>query len=84
MLVDCHTSLMCKWLRHLYGTCAGATEVYKAVKRASDSHLGVPSQCFNPQKGGISIPPRKPRDQYIGNVVSCCCLSSPLDVLFCC
>ena len=48
---------------------AGATGVYKAVKRASDSHLGMPSQCFNPQNGGISIRPRKPRDRYIGNVV---------------
>ncbi|KAK9915065.1 hypothetical protein WJX75_004310 [Coccomyxa subellipsoidea] len=46
----------------------GATEVYKAVKRASDSHLGMPSQCFNPQKGGIGTPPRRGRDQYMGNV----------------
>ena len=43
--------------------------MYKAVKRASDSHLGVPSQCFNFQKGGIGTPPRRGRDQYMGNVV---------------
>ncbi|CAL8468702.1 g8242 [Coccomyxa elongata] len=46
----------------------GQTDVYKAVKRASDSHLGVPSQCFNLNKAGICTPPRRGREQYVGNV----------------
>ena len=43
--------------------------MYRAVKQASDSILGVPSQCFNPKKGYVGEPPRKPRGQYCGNVV---------------
>lgn len=51
----------------------GGAEVYKAVKCASDTYLGIPSQCFNPQKAGIGIPLRKPRAQYVGNVVRFFC-----------
>lgn len=50
-------------------TFAGTNDAYKEVKRASDSHLGVPSQCLNPAKASIGMPPRRPRGQYCGNVV---------------
>lgn len=43
---------------------AGA-ELYKEVKRATDSAIGVASQCFVAQKAGIQRgPPMKPRVQY--------------------
>ncbi len=61
---------------------AGQTEVYKAVKRASESFLGVPSQCFNPQKGGICTPPRRGRDQYVANVVRFACFANWLSTFY--
>ena len=51
-------------------TPAGTNDAYKEVKRASDSHLGVPTQCLHPAKASIGMPPRRPRGQYCGNVVS--------------
>ena len=49
---------------------AGTNDAYKEVKRATDSHLGVPSQCLHPTKASIGMPPRRSRQQYYGNVVS--------------
>lgn len=47
-----------------YNSNAGA-DLYKEVKRATDSALGVASQCFVAQKAGIQRgPPMKPRVQY--------------------
>ena len=68
---------------------AGA-ELYKEVKRATDSSLGIPSQCFVANKAGIQRgPPAKPRVQYCAK----CALSQgifiryeqmqPLGVLLC-
>ena len=51
-------------------TAAGTNDAYKEVKRATDSHLGVPSQCLHPLKASIGMPPRRGRGQYCGNVVS--------------
>ena len=31
-------------------------ELYKEVKRASDSYIGVPSQCFVTRKASIGVP----------------------------
>ena len=40
-------------------------ELYKEVKRATDSSLGIPSQCVVASKAGIQYgPPAKPRVQY--------------------
>lgn len=32
------------------------TDLYKEVKRASDSFIGVPSQCFVAKKASIGVP----------------------------
>lgn len=53
---------------------AGSTvEPYKDVKRATDSFLGIPSQCFQPSKAGIgrgaSERAISGRVQYCANVV---------------
>lgn len=58
---------------------AGTNDAYKEVKRATDSLLGVPSQCLHPSKASIGMPPRgRGRGQYCGNVVSLplCCLEA--------
>ena len=48
----------------MFVTRPGA-ELYKEVKRATDSAIGVPSQCFVAQKAGIQRGhPTKPRVQY--------------------
>lgn len=48
---------------------AADAETYRAVKRASDSFLGVPSQCFVASKAGVgqNLPTGK-RLQYMGNL----------------
>ena len=51
------------------GSAAGTNDAYKEVKRATDSHLGVPSQCLHPTKASVGMPPRRFRQQYCGNVV---------------
>ena len=53
---------------------AGA-ELYKEVKRASDSHIGVPSQCFVTRKASIGVPQARGRPQYCSNLVRCAALS---------
>lgn len=50
----------------LYG-CAGA-ELYKEVKRASDSFLGIVSQCFVTRKASIGVPMVRGRPQYCANL----------------
>ena len=51
------------------------------MKRASDSLLGVPSQCFVQQKAGIGGRGNQNKQlQYMGNLAmkfSCCRLSRP-------
>ena len=44
------------------------TQLYSEVKRASDSFLGIPSQCFVAKKASVGMPPGKPRDQYTANL----------------
>ena len=51
-------------------------ELYKEVKRASDSFLGVPSQCFVTRKASIGVPAPRGRPQYCSNIamkVRCDC-----------
>ena len=50
------------------------------MKRATDSFLGVPSQCFQPAKAAIGVPPKRGggRQQYCANVVSCCAVHADL------
>eukprot|EP00192_Tetraselmis_astigmatica_P024724 CAMPEP_0117648132 /NCGR_PEP_ID=MMETSP0804-20121206/227_1 /TAXON_ID=1074897 /ORGANISM="Tetraselmis astigmatica, Strain CCMP880" /LENGTH=472 /DNA_ID=CAMNT_0005453685 /DNA_START=616 /DNA_END=2034 /DNA_ORIENTATION=+ len=43
------------------------TAMYRAVKRAGDSILGIPTQCVVAPTAGITRPPNR-RDQYIANV----------------
>lgn len=43
-------------------------ELYNEVKRASDSYIGIPSQCFVARKASIGIPQTRPRDQYTANL----------------
>ena len=43
-------------------------ELYKEVKRASDSFLGVPSQCFVTRKASIGVPAPRGRPQYCSNI----------------
>ncbi len=43
-------------------------ELYKEVKRASDSFLGVPSQCFVTRKASIGVPAPRGRPQYCANI----------------
>ena len=40
------------------------------MKRASDSHLGLPSQCFVTRKASIGVPQARGRPQYCSNLVS--------------
>ena len=40
------------------------------VKRASDSHIGVPSQCFVTRSASIGTRETRGRGQYLGNLVS--------------
>ena len=46
---------------------AGA-ELYKEVKRASDSFLGIVSQCFVTRKASIGVPMVRGRPQYCANL----------------
>ncbi len=46
------------------------TDLYKDVKRTSDSHIGVPSQCFVARKASIGTPETRGRGQYLANLVS--------------
>jgi eukaryotic translation initiation factor 2C len=48
---------------------AAGAELYKEVKRASDSHIGVPSQCFVTRKASIGVPQARGRPQYCSNLV---------------
>ena len=43
-------------------------ELYKEVKRASDSFLGIPSQCFVARKASIGVPQARGRPQYCANI----------------
>ncbi|KAK9827384.1 hypothetical protein WJX81_005044 [Elliptochloris bilobata] len=45
-----------------------SAELYKEVKRASDSFLGVPSQCFVTRKASIGVPAPRGRPQYCSNI----------------
>ena len=38
------------------------------MKRASDSFLGVPSQCFVTRKASIGVPAPRGRPQYCSNI----------------
>lgn len=38
---------------------AAGADLYKQVKRASDSFLGMPSQCFVARKASVGIPQSK-------------------------
>ena len=58
--MSCRSDAHCIWL-------PGA-ELYKEVKRASDSFLGIPSQCFVQRKASIGQPLMRPRDQYTANL----------------
>jgi len=51
-------------------TVFAEAEIYRQVKRAGDSHLGVPSQCFVQQKAGIGARQGNPNKQlqYMGNL----------------
>jgi hypothetical protein len=61
----------------LYAGAGSSTELYKDVKRATDSFLGVPSQCFQPSKASITVPPKRGgREQYCANVVRCRLMSN--------
>lgn len=44
------------------------TELYREVKRAADSILGVVTQCFVATKCGVGAPQKGRRDQYCANV----------------
>ena len=60
-------------LKNFCAAVGSSTELYKDVKRATDSFLGVPSQCFQPAKAAIGVPPKRGdgRQQYCANVVRC-------------
>ncbi|KAK9852836.1 hypothetical protein WJX84_009476 [Apatococcus fuscideae] len=47
-----------------------AAELYKEVKRATDSYQGIPSQCFVADKAGIAGRPKQgnARAQYCANL----------------
>lgn len=47
---------------------AAGAELYKEVKRASDSYLGIPSQCFVARKASIGVPQARGRPQYCANI----------------
>ena len=50
------------------GPVRADAELYKEVKRASDSFLGVPSQCFVTRKASIGVPAPRGRPQYCSNI----------------
>lgn len=43
-------------------------DLYKDVKRTSDSYLGIPSQCFVARKASIGVPQARGRPQYCANI----------------
>lgn len=44
-------------------------ELYTQIKRASDAHLGIPSQCFVAAKANVGTgDPTRGRDQYTANL----------------
>lgn len=48
---------------------AALTNAYTEVKRASDSFLGIPSQCFAANKAKIGdMPMGNSREQYLANI----------------
>ena len=47
---------------------AAANNGYTEVKRASDSFLGIPSQCFAANKAKIGEREPKGREQYLANI----------------
>ena len=53
---------------HRYQCASAGAELYKEVKRASDSYLGVPSQCFVARKASIGVPQARGRPQYCANI----------------
>ena len=55
-------------LRHAGFLVAAGAELYKEVKRASDSYLGIPSQCFVARKASIGVPQARGRPQYCANI----------------
>ena len=48
--------------------CARRCGVYNEVKRASDSFLGMPSQCFVTRKASIGVRAPRGRPQYCSNI----------------
>ena len=50
------------------GPCAALTNAYTEVKRASDSYLGIPSQCFAANKAKLGDFPGPGREQYLANI----------------
>lgn len=44
------------------------TNAYTEVKRASDSYLGIPSQCFAANKAKLGDFPGPGREQYLANI----------------
>ena len=47
---------------------AATTNAYTDVKRASDSFLGIPSQCFAANKAKLGDPDPRGREQYLANI----------------
>ena len=55
-------------LEHLMEWHDAGAELYKEVKRASDSFLGIVSQCFVTRKASIGVPNIRGRPQYCANL----------------
>lgn len=49
-------------------SAAALTNAYTEVKRASDSYLGIPSQCFAANKAKLGDFPGPGREQYLANI----------------
>jgi hypothetical protein len=49
-------------------SCAALSNAYNDVKRASDSYLGIPTQCFAANKAKLGTYPDTGREQYLANV----------------
>jgi len=48
--------------------CAALSNAYNDVKRASDSYLGIPTQCFAANKAKLGQYPDNAREQYLASV----------------